>query len=238
MQEATKAEILAALDDSGRRFVSIVRGLDADRAARPVPGLAWTAGETAAHVVTVLGRLLGDRRRAATNEGVAELNATCLSEYTDRGINDIADRLEANLRTVIDRVYPKVDFDRLYPFHGGSTISAGGGARWILCELLVHGYDIAAATGNEWVIPAAQASMAIRGPAESMNRLVEGQPSIRHRVYLGKDDTVEFVASSGSLPADDEPIDAEPGELLLGFFERIEVSDPRLARVLADLPPL
>jgi len=149
VEEATKADILAALDDSGKRFVSMVRGLDPDRAARPVPGLAWTAVETAAHVVTVLGRLLGDRRRAATNEGVAELNATCLSEYTDRDINDIADRLEANLRTVIDRVYSKVDFDRLYPFHGGSTISGGGGARWILCELLVPGYGLDLRLWNE-----------------------------------------------------------------------------------------
>jgi hypothetical protein len=79
----------------------------------------------------------------------SELNATCLSEYTDRDINDIADRLEANLRTVIDHVYSKVDFDRLYPFHGGSTISAGGGARWILCELLVHGYDLDLRWWNE-----------------------------------------------------------------------------------------
>jgi hypothetical protein len=107
-----------------------------------------------------------------------------------------------------------------------------------LCELLVHGYDIAAATGNEWRIPAAEASIAIRGPAESMNRLVESETSTRHRVYLGKDDTVEFVASSGPLPAGDEPIDAEPDELLLAFFGRIEVSDPRLAAVVADLPPL
>jgi hypothetical protein len=138
---------------------------------------------------------------------------------------------------VIDRVYSKVDFDRQYPFHGGSTISGGGGARWILCELLVHGYDIAAATGNEWEIPAAAASIAIRGPAESMNRLVESKTSTRHRrVYLGNDDTVEFVASSGPLLAGDEPIDAEPDELLLAFFGRIEVSDPRLAVLLADLP--
>ncbi|MDT5220211.1 MAG: hypothetical protein QOF15_2316, partial [Mycobacterium sp.] len=181
---------------------------------------------------------LGDRRRAATNEGVAELNATCLSEYTDRDISDIADRLEGNLRTVIDHVYSKVDFDRLYPFHGGSTISAGDGARWILCELLVHGYDIANATGNEWGIPAAEASIAIRGPAGSINRLVESKTSTRHRVCLGKDDIVEFVVSSAPLPAGDEPIDAEPDELLLAFFGRIEVSDPRLAVVLADLPPL
>jgi uncharacterized protein (TIGR03083 family) len=237
VQEATKADILAALDDSGSRFVSMLRGLDPDRTARPVPGLAWTAAETAAHVVTVLGRLLGDRRRAATGKGVGELNATCLSEYTDRDINVVADRLEANLRTVVDRVYAKVDFDRLYPFHGGSTISGGGGARWILCELLVHGYDIAAAPGYEWVIPAVEASIAIRGPAESMNR-INSETSTRHRVRLGKDDTVELVASSGHLPAGDEPIDAEPDELLLAFFGRVEVSDPRLAAVVADFQPL
>jgi hypothetical protein len=42
----------------------------------------------------------------------------------------------------------------------------------------------------------------------------------------------------GSLPTGDEPIDAEPDELLLAFFGRIEASDPRLAAVVADLPPL
>jgi uncharacterized protein (TIGR03083 family) len=238
VEPATKANILAALDESGKRFVSMLRRLDPDRAAQPVPGLAWTAVETAAHVVTVLGRLLGDRRRAVTNEEIVELNATCLSEYTDRDVNDIAERLEANLRTVIDHVYAKLDFDRQYPFHGGSTISGGGGARWILCELLVHGYDVAAATGYEWGIPAAEASLAIRGPAEVMNRVVEGKTSIRHQVRLGDDDTVEFVASSGPLPAGDEPIDAEPDELLLALFGRIEASDPRLAAVLASLPRL
>jgi uncharacterized protein (TIGR03083 family) len=236
--EATKADILAALDDSGKRFVAMVRGLDPDRAARPVPGLDWTAAETAAHVVTVLGRLLGDRRRAATNQGVADLNATCLTEYTDRDIGDIADRLEANLRTVIDRVYAKVDFDRLYPFHGGSTISGGGGARWILCELLVHGYDIAAATESEWEIPPAEASIAIRGPIESMNRQLEDEAARRHRVRLGHDDTVEFIATAGTTAAGDEPIVAEPGELLLALFGRIEMSDPRSAAVVADFGSL
>ena len=78
-------------------------------------------------------------------------------------------------RTVINRVYSKLDFDRLYPFHGGSTISGGGGARWILCELLVHGYDIAAATGNSGGYRPREASIAIRGPAESMDRLVESK---------------------------------------------------------------
>jgi hypothetical protein len=107
-----------------------------------------------------------------------------------------------------------------------------------LCELLVHGYDIAAATGNEWEIPAAEASIAIRGPAESMNRLVGSKTSTRHRVCLGKDDIVELVASSGLLPAGGEPVDAEPDELLLAFFGRIEASDPRLAAVVADLPGL
>lgn len=106
--------------------------------------------------------------------------------------------------------------------------------------LLVHGYDIAAATGTEWDIPATEASIAIRGPAESMNRLAESKIPTRHRVYLGEgeDDIVEFVASLGRLPAGDEPIDAEADELLLAFFGRIEVSDPRLAAVVADLRPL
>jgi hypothetical protein len=57
-------------------------------------------------------------------------------------------------------------------------------------------------------------------------------------VYLGKDDTVEFVASSGPLAADDEPIDVQPDEFLLAFFGRIEVSNPRLAALVADLPAL
>ena len=41
------------------------------------------------------------------------------------------------MKIVVERVYPKVDFDRAYPFHGGTTISGGGGAAFVLWMAVV-----------------------------------------------------------------------------------------------------
>src|SRR5436190_18296798 len=60
-----KEQTLAALAAASDRLAGLVRSLSATDGSRPIPGLGWTAAETAAHVVTVAGRLLGDRRRSA-----------------------------------------------------------------------------------------------------------------------------------------------------------------------------
>lgn len=204
----SKDELLVALSRASGRLVELVRSLDAKDGRRPVPDLEWTVAETVAHVITVAGRLLGDRRRSSSAAGTAALNALCLEELPERNLGRLANRLEHDLSTVVERVYPKVDFDRQHPFHGGITISGGGGAAFFLCEVLVHGWDVGNATGRTWTISPADARVAVRGPME---------------VGLLSGVAVE---------------DADPYEVLLGLFRRQTPRDAGLAESMSWIPPI
>jgi len=228
---------MGALTAAGDRLASLVSSLDSADGSRVVPGVGWTVAETAAHVVAaVLGRFIGDRRRSELVEEIPRLNALCLEEFADRDLATLAARLRADVNIVVGRVYPKVDFDRLYPFHGGTTISAHGGAAFLLCELVVHGYDIASAVGREWTILAEHAALAVRGPAEFWTKLFasQGLPSLP--VDVGRSSPVEFPIQPGTISGVPSPIAADPGELLLAMFGRIRASDERIWLVLSALP--
>lgn len=233
-----KAQTLAALAASSDRLAALVESLDAKDSAQEIPLLGWTVAETAAHVVTVAGRLLGDRRRSALPEETGRLNEICLGEFADRDPASLAARLRADMGVVVERVYPKVDFDRVYPFHGGSTISAGGGAAFVLCELLVHGHDIASSTQRDWVIPAQEAAIAVRGPVEFWTRLFDADGLPRLVVQLGDGAPVQIPARGGTVDDVDRPMRMDAVELLLAMFGRTVPADERFATVLAALPQL
>jgi len=233
-----KGRSLAALAAASDRLAALVQSLSSADGAQQIPYLGWTVAETAAHVVTVAGRLLGDRRRSAVPEETGRLNATCLEELADRDPTSLAARLRTDMGLVIERVYPKVDFDRAYPFHGSTTISGGGGAAFILCELLVHGHDIASSTQRDWAIPAQEAAIAVRGPAEFWTRLPDAEGSPTFVVELGEYTPVEFPVRSGTVDGGDRPATADAAELLLAMFGRTVPSDERIATVLAALPQL
>ncbi|MBA3655273.1 MAG: hypothetical protein H0W70_13900 [Actinobacteria bacterium] len=187
---------------------------------------------------TVAGRLLGDRRRSAAPEETGRLNAMCLEEFVDRDPARLSERLRTNMSLVVERVYPKVDFDRFYPFHGGTTISGGGGAAFLLCELLVHGQDVASSTRQDWAIPAQEAAIAVRGPAEFWTRLLEAEVLPTFIVELDEHPPVEFPVRPGTIDGVDGRVKADAAELLLAVFGRTVPSDERIARVLAALPQL
>src|SRR5437763_92820 len=117
--DQAKKSVIAEMASGADRLVALVRSLNPADGGLPVPGLDWTVAETAAHVVTVAGRLLGDRRRSRAAGETDLLNAQCLAEFDERDLAALASRIEADMRIVVERVYPKVDFDRTYPFHSG-----------------------------------------------------------------------------------------------------------------------
>lgn len=231
-----KQDTLAALGTAGDRLVALVRSLSLSDGRQPVPCLGWTVADTAAHVVNVAGRLLGDRRRSTTPEDTQRLNQVCLDELAERDLGSLADRLEVDLDLVVRRVYPKVDFERQYPFHAATTISGGGGAAFFLCELLVHGYDIALATQRDWEILAPGAQIAVRGPAEFWTTLFEPEGWLALRVDVGEFPPVTFPVRPGTIAEVESPVRAAPVELLLAELGRTTPADPCLAAVLAALP--
>ncbi|MGQ0847231.1 MAG: maleylpyruvate isomerase N-terminal domain-containing protein [Sporichthyaceae bacterium] len=214
-----------------------MRSLDPPDAKLPVAGLGWDVAETAAHTLTVARRLLGDRRRGVDPADVGRLNRECLDECAERDPASLAAELETALALVAERVYPKVDFDRAYPFHAGVTITGGGGAAFFLCELLVHGYDIAAAAGRSWEIPTDEAAIAVRGPAEFWGTLAEpnGWPTLA--VDIGDSGPVVLPVPPGVEGAGSSVV-ADPVELLLAAFVRATPADASLAAVLAAQPQM
>lgn len=231
-------DTLVALAAAGGRFVSLVRSLSPADGSRPVPDLGWDVAQTAAHVLTVAGRLLGDRRRGTSPVDVHRLNQVCLDELTDRDLASLADRLHRDLALVTERVYPKVDFDRRYPFHADITITGGGGAAFFLCELLVHGYDIAAATQQDWQIPVSEAAIAVRGPAEFWCTAAEPGAWRLLEVDIGEPRPVELPIRAGTVADVKSSVQADAVELLLAELGRTAPSDARLAAVLSALPQL
>lgn len=160
-QGVTRSDIAGAIDAVGADFVVLLRSLPGDAGSTPVPHLEWTVGETAAHMVTTLRRALGDNRRAASHADLAVLNATAVAELDVREPAALADLLEADLAALAS-VLPVVPDDLIVDLHAGVRSDLTTGASYFLADLLVHGFDIAVATGRPWTIDPGQAELALR----------------------------------------------------------------------------
>ncbi|GAA3392047.1 maleylpyruvate isomerase N-terminal domain-containing protein [Cryptosporangium minutisporangium] len=156
-----RQEIEAALPRAHERFVSLVRSVDPASAVRTVPACPdWSAADLVAHVLTVYRRALGDRRRSATPEETAALNAQCLAETPERGLAALADLLDADgpASFAVLRSFPD---DLSFRFHGGTRTTVTPVSAVILGEVLIHGYDLAEATGSDWAITPDEASLVL-----------------------------------------------------------------------------
>jgi uncharacterized protein (TIGR03083 family) len=158
-----------ALRTNAARTAAAIRAAG-DPGAR-VPGLDWTVGETAAHVVAEFvdytayaqGRKdprVGDRDRDGGPAGRnAAANAAQLRAHPERDLSRLADRLEA----AVDA------FLALEPGSGRVLVSNGIEMSWatmssaLLGELLVHGLDVARASGQPWRIEREDALRVIAG---------------------------------------------------------------------------
>lgn len=217
-----RTELHAALDAAHQRFSALVRAIPAESAGRPVaacPG--WSAADLAAHVLTVYRRALGDRRRSATPEETAALNATCLSEVPERDPAVLADLLDADgpASFAVLRGFP-TDFS--FRFHGGGRTTVVPVTAVILAELLIHGRDLADAVDAEWVIPPAEAELVLRGVSEPGP---DGAPPL-FTAWLAPG--AEHALATWSTSHD-------PVSVLTTVFNRTEPTSPELAQLASHL---
>jgi uncharacterized protein (TIGR03083 family) len=125
------------------------------------PGLAvtdgsWTTRDVLAHLVTVARRYTSMPRLADTPREVDTINAEELAELADATVEALLDDYAQGFARYRE-VWVPMAAEHQWPFHGGGRIGTTSlRANW-LGEMLVHGYDVAAAAGVDWPIGDADA---------------------------------------------------------------------------------
>nr|WP_296064608.1 maleylpyruvate isomerase N-terminal domain-containing protein [uncultured Actinoplanes sp.] len=230
--EAT-SKYARALRAAAPRAAAVIRAAGASGA--PVPGLTWTVGETAAHLVNEFrdyAAYAQGSRKAAEGDRPSRLNAAAnaaqLRADPDRELAGLADRL-----------LPAVEgFLTVEPPAGRVTVSNGIAMSWetmssaLLGELLVHGRDIARAGGQPWRIDRADALLVIEGVMTMVPQYLDERANLHASFELrlrgGPRYLVEVdgrKATAGLLPSTparaDCWISADPEAFLLVGFGRV-----------------
>jgi hypothetical protein len=164
---------LIALRDAAGRSAELLRRVG--DGAVPVPGLTWTAAETAAHVIGELrdytqaltrhtnGYMThANRTQESPSEMGAVVNARQLTEVVERDMGLLADMVVAAAQTYLAAA-AVADKDATIPVANGLVLSPATMTSLLLGEQVIHGLDIARAAGTRWDIRPRDALMVIPG---------------------------------------------------------------------------
>ena len=244
--DATKA----AIARNARRVADLLRA-NADPAA-PVPGLDWTVGDVAAHLVTgltgyremLLGAYDVAAARALAEPGATPgevgsvLNAKFLAEDTERDLATLADELVGAADRLIEAA-AGADTERWFPIWTGYDMDLSAVTSAMLGELLVHGLDAARGLGRRWPITGDDARLVHAGVADLLPHYVDRAATkgvrvgIEIRIRGGPrfvvriDDGSARVEAAATSP-NDCWISAEPVTFLLVNYQRIGRGRPLL----------
>jgi uncharacterized protein (TIGR03083 family) len=174
---AAGVELLDTLVVFGRRFVDMVRSLDP---ARPVPGSAWTIGETVAHVASGVGAyvtyLAGDTTpRVDLSDvpggSIAASNARRLATDAERDVSTLAATIEARLAELVAAAR-QMDLDDVVSWHG-RDVALRTMLATAIGELAMHGRDIARAVDHSWPLSRRDAVIVLTDLAPLLPVLVD-----------------------------------------------------------------
>jgi mycothiol maleylpyruvate isomerase-like protein len=247
----TMAQARAALRDVVPRLVALVRGVpDASSASVGT----WTVGDVAAHLShcfladtdAIAGRPVPEA--VVTKAGIAEATAKLLAEDGERDPAALADRI-ASLAGEFDDVASR-SRSATVEWLQGARLPASAVACHLLEECLVHGHDIAKATGRPWPIRRHHALLAIDDfalpmiaalpPAAFLNEEKAGSFRARIELRLRGGRRTLMVFDGGSLTLDaaggpdvDAHISVDPRAFLLLFIGRQGIAKPVLEGKLA-----
>lgn len=148
----THAEMRAAITSTAFEFIELVRSMPPQAVANPVPGLAWTAGDVVAHVIG----LMAPGREWRTRGELEAVNAHDITEVEERDPLRLAELLTEAVTASAGR---KLSDTEVRERFGVERLT---GLSYFLCDLLLHGRDIAAATGQPWTIQSDRAAVGLR----------------------------------------------------------------------------
>jgi hypothetical protein len=218
-----------------------------DNAAAPVPGLTWTASETAAHMIgelrdyaVALTRHTGgymthaNRPLDSPSQMSAAVNARQLTEVPERDVSRLADMVsEAALAYVAATT--AADETAAIPTANGLVLSPSTMTSLLLGEQVVHGLDIARAARTGWDIEPRDALLIIPGvlsvaPEYLRPSAVAARVSFELRIHganhyrMAVDRGTAIVTAAGEKS--DCVITADPVAFLLLGYGRISQWSP------------
>jgi uncharacterized protein (TIGR03083 family) len=251
----TMAQARAALRDVVPSLVALVRGTpDANAASVGT----WTVGDVAAHLShcfradtdAIAGRPVPEA--IVTKAGIAEATAKLLAEDGERDPAVLADRI-GTLAREFDDVASRSQ-SATVDWLQGIRLPPSAVAGHLLNECLIHGYDIAKATGRPWPIQRPHALLALEGgalpliaalpPTAFLNQEKAGSFRARIELRLRGGGRTLMVFDRGSLTLDtecarevDAHISADPSALMLVLIGRQGIWKPLLEGKLAAWGP-
>ena len=249
------AQARAALRDVVPSLVALVRSApDANSASVGT----WTVGDVAAHLShsfradtdAIAGRPVPEA--IVTKAGIAEATAKLLAEDGERDPAVLADRIDT-LADEFDDVASRSQ-SATVDWLQGTRLPPSAVACHLLNECLVHGHDIAKATGCPWPILRHHALLGIEGgvlpliaalpPNAFLNQEKAGSFRARIELRLRGGRRTLMVFDGGSLTLDaagardvDVHISADPPALMLVFIGRQGIWKPLLEGKLAAWGP-
>lgn len=144
----------SVIEDRLHRALAGLRAVAAPgEATRPVPATpGWSVADVVAHLAIETDRyareLEGTGDWSASPAAIAETNRRELERFTERDLDQLHGTIAENVERYAGRLR-EIDLDQ--PTHGldaGVVIAPRHAAGVLLGELVVHGHDIAAATGG------------------------------------------------------------------------------------------
>ncbi|WP_433519621.1 maleylpyruvate isomerase N-terminal domain-containing protein [Nonomuraea sp. CA-143628] len=251
----TMTKARAALREVVPRLVALVRSV-AD--PHTVSVGTWTVGDVAAHLTHVLrldtdavaGRPVPDA--TVTAAGMAEVNAKMLAQDEERAPSVLAARL-ATLADEFDDVASRSRVATV-DWLQGTRLPPSAVACHLLEECLIHGHDIATATGRSWPIQRHHALLAVEGgvfpliaalpPTALVDQDKAGSFRARFDLRLRGGGRTLMVFDRGSLTLDpasardaDARLSADPAALMMVFIGRQGIAKPLLGGKLAAWGP-
>jgi Mycothiol maleylpyruvate isomerase N-terminal domain len=251
----TMAQARTALREVVPRLVTLVRSVPD---ANSVAVGTWTVGDVAAHLAHVF-RMDTDALAGGpvpdvtvTTAGMAEANAEMLARDDERAPSILADRIGTLAG----------EFDDIASRSRAATVDWLQGARLppsamachLIEECLIHGHDIATATGHPWPIQRHHALLAVEGavlpliaslpPTAMLYQDKAGSFRARFDLRLRGGGRTLMVFDRGSLTIEaggardvDAHLSADPAALMLVFIGRQAIGKPLLGGKLTAWGP-
>lgn len=225
---------LQALERAVPRLTSLLRTVPDPR---PRAIGTWSVGDVASHVASVFenyAAMISGREPvlATSTEDIGRINSMWLDRDPRRDPREASSRIE----DAYDRMMQGVHAAKGNPsiaWHGGLTFPLSTVVCLALGEVLVHGHDIASASGSSWVIPADEARTVLAGiivlSPQYVDRAAAGGFSAVYdlRIRRGLRTCLEFIDGRLTLGEPgmraDCTISADAAAFLLVAYGRVSV---------------